>query len=64
MRAPDIKRLLFEKVTLQRLRSELPADHVLERSGFACRLEMLDEMLAALPEASTSSEAKAPVKPR
>ena len=38
-------RLMAEMAILQRLRGELPADHVLERSGFASRLQALEEQL-------------------
>ena len=41
---------------LQRLRGELPPDHVLERSGFAQRLEMLEEELAVATDGASKSE--------
>ena len=47
MSTEERERLIDEIAMLQRLRGELPPDHVLERSGFGQRLEMLEEMLAA-----------------
>lgn len=47
MSTEERERLIDEIAMLQRLRGELPPDHVLERLGFGQRLEVLEEMLAA-----------------